>query len=379
MADTITFSSASTFQRCEWRYRLRYGLGLQPIERAEALWFGGLWHDVKAAGLARLPFGADKALAVALATIDGFESLAGWQGDPGKRAARLKLEAMAHAYARRWWDEPAFGEEDLSDRAFEIIGIEVPFDIPITTDLAPVDPVTGEVLRVWKWRGLVDDVRRRKSDGSLWLGETKTAASVDSGYLERLWTDLQIHLYSRAVEQEMGESVVGVVYDIVLKSRMTPREEKRESAEDFAKRLAGYKRAETAVKHKAKGPKIEKAETDEEFAERLEAFYSDPDSLHRELLLLDRAEIGRAENDLAEVVRRIDERQAGGRWLRNTGACFPIGWAPCPFHPVCKAGGEPDAITRNAYVTGDPHPELTRSGKFEDLVAATGVDNDKPF
>ena len=53
-----------------------------------------------------------------------------------------------------------------------------------------------------------------RQDGQYFLLEHKTASQIDASYLERLWTDFQIILYAWYLEQTLGITVSGIIYNV---------------------------------------------------------------------------------------------------------------------------------------------------------------------
>ncbi len=85
----------------------------------------------------------------------------------------------------------------------------------------------------------------RCHDG-LYLLEHKTASSIDANYLDKLWTDTQIALYCHYL-RELGYPVIGVIYNVLLKSRL--KQSKGETEAEYETR-----KAELATKNKVASP-----------------------------------------------------------------------------------------------------------------------------
>ena len=77
-----------------------------------------------------------------------------------------------------------------------------------------VNPATGATSRSFILAGKVDGIVRQ--DGQYFLLEHKTAAQIDASYLERLWTDFQIILYAWYLEQTLGITVSGIIYNVLV-------------------------------------------------------------------------------------------------------------------------------------------------------------------
>ena len=152
---------------------------------------------------------------------------------------------------------------------FEVVDLEKVFNGKI------FNPETGASSRSFDLAGKVDGIV--KIDGEYWLLEHKTASVIDSGYLERLWMDTQIILYSHYIEKTMGIKITGVLYNILAKARL--KQSTGETEEEFQAR-----RAELIAKSKTgkSTAKRKMPETDEDFAKRLNAKYEQPNMFHRE-------------------------------------------------------------------------------------------------
>lgn len=98
----------------------------------------------------------------------------------------------------------------LANEHFETVDMEVRFDVPLRNSLG----VTSDVARLG---GRIDGVVRRKSDGTLWLREFKTARSIKER-INMLPFDEQPILYMIAAAEHYGEPIHGVIYDILKKS-----------------------------------------------------------------------------------------------------------------------------------------------------------------
>jgi hypothetical protein len=143
---------------------------------------------------------------------------------------------------------------------FTIIEIEKSFTGNIR------NPDTGRCSQTFVMAGKADAIVQR-SDG-MYLLEHKTAASIDSNYLDKLWTDTQIALYCYYL-RELGYPIVGVIYNVLLKSRL--KQSKGETQEEYEAR-----HAELAAKNKSgkSTAKRQMPETNEEFQGRLAAWYA---------------------------------------------------------------------------------------------------------
>jgi hypothetical protein len=216
MADNLpilTTSERSLFKKCPQAAAWRYWEGLSKKgESPDALWFGIGVHEALAAwylkGFRRGPHPAKT-----------FET---WVGEE----IRYIRAAMAER-DQDWYDEPLYEEaRELGiamlegyveqygkDPDWEILYIETPFKVRITRNGRPIG-------RFWS---TLDGVYRYKRDRSVWLLENKTAAQIDTAYLEiddqggsyfAVATDI---LRARGV-LGLDENIAGVMYNFLRKS-----------------------------------------------------------------------------------------------------------------------------------------------------------------
>jgi len=95
---------------------------------------------------------------------------------------------------------------------FEVIALERKFEGKIA------NPKTGKSSRSLDIAGKIDGIVKVGSE--FFLLEHKTASQVDSGYLEKLWTDFQVVLYSFYAEKALGIHISGVLYNVLVKARL---------------------------------------------------------------------------------------------------------------------------------------------------------------
>jgi len=182
--EILTYSSLRQFRDCRKMYFWRFIEQLVPAEREHALSFGALvhkglkvWHetrDLKAV----LDF-----LNVETATRTN---------DPRLQKDYLLARAMLRGYSIRYPVEP-----------YEILELEKVFMVEIT------NPETGAPSRTFQLGCRIDGLCR--DNRGAWLREYKTAGTIDASYLERLWTDFQVILYTRIVQEVLGIRLEGVL------------------------------------------------------------------------------------------------------------------------------------------------------------------------
>jgi hypothetical protein len=97
----------------------------------------------------------------------------------------------------------------LANDQYETVATELRFEVPLRD---PFGTVSDKVMLA----GRIDGVCRRKSDGTLWLREFKTARGIQER-LNMLPYDEQPIVYIMAATEHYGEPVQGVIYDIIRK------------------------------------------------------------------------------------------------------------------------------------------------------------------
>lgn len=319
-----TYSMWSLFRNCRKACEYRYELGLTPREKDPSLSFGSLIHD------ALQTWHGTRDLTAVLELID--RACATRTSDEGVRRDWHLARAMMTGYAARYPTED-----------FTVVALEKTFEGPI------VNPATGATSRSFVLAGKVDGIVQIGDDH--YILEHKTAATIDADYLERLWTDFQIAIYSHYVEQSLGIPITGVIYNVLGKARL--QQGKGETEEEYQVRradlIAKSKTGTTTAKRKL-------PESDDEFQARLIEKYADPAMFHREMLYLsrDRFDVLRAE--LWELTQAFLDARRRKVFYQNTAFCFHHN-RPCAYFPICRSNGNPNVID-NLYTITPPHEEL---------------------
>ncbi|MCG3133833.1 MAG: hypothetical protein HMLKMBBP_01098 [Planctomycetes bacterium] len=319
-----TYSMWSLFRNCRKAAQYRYVLDLVPIERDRNLAFGSLVHE------ALEIWHRTRDLAATLDHVD--RACANRAGDEEQRRTWHLATAMLRGYAARYPTED-----------FEVVALEKTFEGEIT------NPATGAASRSFVLAGKVDGIVRVGDEH--YLLEHKTAAVLDSSYLERLWTDFQVTLYSFYIEQTLGISIAGVLYNVLVKARL--QQSAGETEAEFETR-----RAELIAKSKSGKSSAQRRmpESDEEFQRRLAEKYADPAMFHRERLYVSREQFDTLRAELWELTQAFLDARRRGVFYQNTSQCFQYG-RPCPYFALCRSGGNPNVID-NLYEKLPPHQEL---------------------
>lgn len=319
-----TYSMWRLFRDCRRACQLRYLDRLAPLQRAQCLSFGSVMHDA----LERWHGG--QSLTTVLQFID--QTYPNRATDDEQRKDWHLATAMMKGYGARYPQE-----------AFEVVALEKTFEGPI------VNPATGAVSRSFTLGGKVDGIV--KQNGQYFLLEHKTASQIDGSYLERLWTDFQITLYTWYVEETLGIPIAGVLYNILEKAKL--QQGKGETEAEFEARRAELleksKTGKTSAKRKV-------PESDEEFQARLAEKYSGTGVFHRELLYLSREQYKPLRAELWELTQAFLDARRRGHFYQNTSQCFQYN-RPCPYFPLCSSNNNPN-VRENLYAIQDPHEEL---------------------
>ncbi|MFM9065114.1 MAG: RecB family exonuclease [Pirellula sp.] len=326
--NVLTYSALNTFRNCPRKYKNRYIDNLRPRMKVESLSFGSVIHT--AIELWYRSVNDANRLWKALDFID--RSFPERATDENQMASWHLARAMFTGYASR------YATED-----FTIIEVEKTFTGQIR------NPDTGRCSQTFVMAGKADAIVQLH-DG-MYLLEHKTAASIDGNYLDKLWTDTQIALYSYYL-RELGYPIVGIIYNVLLKSRL--KQSPGETQEEYEAR-----HAELAAKNKSgkSTAKRQMPETNEEFQGRLAAWYSKPEAFHREFIYLSEERLAMLQDEVWEITQQYLDARRRGKWLLNTSSCFSY-QRPCEYLSYCQSGFNPN-VAKNLYEITLPHEELT--------------------
>ncbi len=335
-----TYSMWSLFRNCRKACEWRYVHELVPLERDRNLALGTVIHQCLEI------WHSTRNLDAALDAVDRAYPNRDQELDQ-KRDWHLAT-AMMKGYSARYADEE-----------FEVVALEKTFEGKI------VNPATGASSRSFILAGKVDGIVRIGDEH--YLLEHKTASQLDGSYLERLWTDFQIVLYSRYVEQTLGIRLAGVLYNVLVKARLTQSRGETE-VEYQARRAALVAKSKTGrTSAKRRVP-----ESDEAFQDRLAAKYAEPEMFHRERLYISRDRFRELQAQLWELTQAFLDARRRGVFYQNTAFCFHYR-RPCAYLPLCSSGGSPNVI-ENLYQRVPPHGELELAG-----VGDEDSSDDAPF
>lgn len=322
----VTHSMISCFMECRKKFEYRYIRGIAPVEKKAALSFGSAAHEVlehyfyalSDADWATEEFMNDIRVEIELARTGNELSI-----EDG-----LKLEALMLKYAETYMIDDV--------KTLDVVATEREFRTPLRS-------TAGRRSRMFDLAGKADGLVRNKADGRLYILEHKTASSVDDGYLGRIEIDWQVALYARALSYELGEPVVGVVYDILVKPLIRMRQ--GEDDAEFEARRAASKTGN--IKRKV-------AETNEEFIERLNETIGDANFI-RQVVMFDEVLTNEFEHEIFEVSKDIGNCKC---FYKNTGSCNKFG--VCPYMDLCRNRGCLNGL-EDKYEMRVPHEELSET------------------
>ncbi len=249
--------------------------------------------------------------------------------------ARVMIEGYIKKYA-----------SDVDE--WEVIGCEVPFTGEV------INPETGSNSRTFVMAGIFDKIARRKSDGSLWLWEHKTAASITGGYLEQLWLNNQITLYAIYGGNKYKIPFAGVVYDVLQKSKIEWKEGETEI--QFEERKLTMKKPGMA--------KQAKSDTPQSFGEKIVESFAEKNVLHREVLYFSQEDLTEQAQEIWELTKAMLHARERKFYPKNTSQCFVYN-RKCEYFDICASRGNQNVIAA-LYQPRALHQELRAVGLVDE-------------
>ncbi len=318
------------FRDCRKKAYWRFVEKLEPVDLAWNLRFHrlivsslGLWHK-------------SNNLRQVLKHID-VQCLDRHTDSEGRRAWHL-ASAMMTGYARQY-----------RDGALDVITI----DEGCLSDI--VNPATGAKSRSFAFAAHVNGVVR--IDGRNYLVEHRTTSTLDEDYLQRLWADFQVTLRANYIEKHLGTPIGGVVYDILVKSRV--RQAAGETVAAFAKRKAALLAKSKSGKTSAKR---QMPESDAAYAARLATKYCEPGMFHREVVDFDAQRRAELSSELWELTQSLLDARRRDAWYQNTSFCFHYR-RPCEYLALCQSHSDSSVKNELYKIRARPAPGAALDGK----------------
>lgn len=309
----LTNSELTCRRRCAREHHISYELGYRPIEDAEALRFGTMWH----VGMEAWWLGHSIEDVITLAVRGA--------ADPYE-AARLRV--LLRGYDARWAHERS---------NYELVGVEREFRAPL------VNPETGAASRTFELAGKLDVLFTHS------FMEHKTTSEeigVGSTYWRKLTLDPQVSTYY-AGSRALGHDPTACVYDVVKKLALRPLKATPAESRKYTKQGHLY------------ANQREQDETVEDYELRCaEEIVSNPDKYYQrgEIVRLEHEE-REAQLDAWQHARSIRESELAGAWPRNPDACSRFGRV-CGYLDVCCGTASLDDASRFQRVAR-VHQELS--------------------
>ncbi len=320
--DLLTTSSVRCYRSCPRLYHIQYELGIRPVKKAHALFFGDLIHqalEVWWANLGRVD--GDTLLNIAQAAMRGKSE------DPFDAAV---ADVLIWGYHHRYHDKSERVQTQETEKHFKV---------------TLRNPRTGRPSQKFKLGGKRD--AKALINSRPFLIEHKTSSediTQGSAYWEKLLIDSQISNYITSLI-EAGDDVEGCLYDVIKKPTMKPR---LATPEDKRYKTDGEMR---------KGAR-DHDETPAEFAQRLaDDIELNPDKYYqRKVVVRLEGELRASQDDIWMTAKQVHQSRKHAIWPRNDSYCFKWQRA-CSFFGVCTGT---EQLTDQRFEKLDSvHPELT--------------------
>ena len=316
--NVLTYSALATFRNCPRKYKNRFEDHLKPVEKEHSLYFGQVIHQALT-----LFYRNDRNLQPAYESIE--------QAFSDSKSDRVLAMVMLTAYADRYMEEN-----------WEVIGLDVEFKGEIR------NPKTNGRSQTFIMAGKANGIVWL--NGELYLLEHRTASTQEEIDSDKLWADTQSALYCHYLRQN-GYPIVGVIYNVLLKSRLQQRQGETEA--EFVQRCE-----ELAAKNKngKTTAKRQLPETDGEFVERLREWYTKDEAFQRVVFRLPEERMNLLQEEIWEVTQQYLGSRRRDQWLLNTSNCFHFS-RPCEYLKYCQSGFNLD-LCNMLYEIALPHEEL---------------------
>jgi len=269
------------------------------------------------------------------------------------RPEHAKIAAMLEAYLKTW---------QLEDQEqYKTVGAEIEFLAPIR------NPATNAKSRTFVLAGKLDAIFQDRATGMDLLVEHKTTTKLDESYVEKVWMDLQIQLYTNALATEDIDGLFGgshlagyvpkpgeVLYDVVVKPQL--RYSYPETEGDYQTRLAALIEKSKTGKSSAKR---KEGETLVEFQTRMvEWMLEKPGRLERIRLTIPQDRIDAIRRQVWDLTKAWLDARLHDNWYQNTHQCLNRYGRRCEFLPICQSLSNPTVISLNYQPRAKIHGEL---------------------
>ena len=309
MKEKVTYSALKMFKNCQRKYKNRYireivAMGYDD----EKLFLGSLIHNC----------------------------LEIWYKTNSRKKVleiippeNLLARAMIVSYIKKYATEP-----------FEVVAVEKEFSVDI------INPETNRQSKSFTLAGKVDAIVKMEN-GQYYILEHKTASSINNTYLDALWTDFQIIIYSLF----LGVKITGVVYNIIGKAKLKQAEGETEEEyqERRSKLMAKNKSFRTSAKRKM-------PESDQAYFKRLLKKYKEDNMFHREEIIISKPLLEDLKFELWDLTQALLDAKNKDRYYKNGDFCFNYNSA-CQYYELCKSCDN-EIVLENLYEHKPAHEEL---------------------
>lgn len=355
---TVTYSMLNMFKNCRQQCKYKYFENLKPLQAESfALHFGSVIHDALEIWHTNYDF------ELVIKHLD--KSYSNRYNDEQEKESWHKASAMMRGYKNRYPSE-----------SFQVVSLEEEFKGKVT------NPITNYSSHNFEFRGKIDGLIKR--DDEYWLLEHKTASRVDDSYINKLWTDFQITIYSYYIEKKHNIQIAGILYNILqkvtkAKQKLGETEQEfldrreiaidkyisisktkmkdEETGEEFKQRLTGrYLATKNAVTQQL-------SESDSDYASRLDERFSIKEAFHREEIILTEDQKINLTGDLWHTAKSLRSCMISNVFYKNTSCCFD--WnRQCDYYELCKSG-DSQLIKDTFFKQGVIHEELSQKQLIE--------------
>ena len=312
----VTSSEIDCFQTCRKKYQYRYLEKYRSLKRVTSMEIGKAVH----------------------LGLDAWYSGGGVQGAIYKALDYLRTTDLSVDDAELVAQMLQRYADKYPTENFSVVYIESKFLVPVLTP-------RNYRSRNFMFAGVIDGLVR-KSDGSYWLLEHKTASSIGDNYFLKLETDFQIRAYIWALRQ-LGYDVKGVIYNVLRTKLPTIPQILKKGGLSQAKNIdTTYDVYLDAIYDNGLDP-ADYQEILDILREKGDTFFS------RQEYPVDQYDVEEFQEDLYRITRDMHTCR---HFYRNGSACN--NWSGCAYRKLCTGEVLPSEIDEHFVIAANANPEL---------------------